>query len=196
MRECKTLRLTTCALFISLGILLPSVFHALNLGSVFSPMHLPVLLCGFLLGPIYGGVCGAVVPYLSSFITGMPPAFPVALSMTFELATYGILSGLFYRLLGAKCPQPTVKVIAALVLAMLGGRIVLGVVNAILFAIQGSAYSFEIFLSSAFLKAWPGILLQLVLVPLTVEVLRSAKILQLYQTPVAAPKEDEPTPVE
>ena len=30
-------------------------------------------------------------------VLGMPPLFPVAVAMAFELATYGLLSGILYR---------------------------------------------------------------------------------------------------
>lgn len=91
----KALNVSTGAMFLALGILFPLLFHAVNLGSQFSPMHLPVLLAGMICGPLSGLVVGFLTPLLSSLISGMPPIFPMAVAMAFELAVYGFVSGLF-----------------------------------------------------------------------------------------------------
>ena len=157
----QAVRLTETALCIALGLLLPTVFHAFGAGNVLLPMHIPVLLCGLLCGWQYGAVCGIVVPFLSSVFTGMPPIFPVGTAMIFELCAYGLLAGLFYRVRNW-------NVYAALIGAMLGGRLVSGVANTVLMGIAGKPYGFSIFLSSAFITAWPGIVLQLVLIPILI----------------------------
>lgn len=155
------------ALCIALGILLPVFFHAVGLGSAFLPMHIPVLLCGFLCGWPYGAVCGLLTPLLSSLLTGMPPIFPVAAAMMPELCAYGLLSGLLYR---------KHNLYFALLGAMLGGRIVSGLANLLFLGMAGKPYSFSIFLSSNFVQALPGIIVQIVLIPLLVLALQKAKL--------------------
>ena len=81
MNKTATQKLMTAALCLALGLLLPSMFHMIGAGTVFLPMHIPVLLCGMLCGGAYGAAVGAIVPLLSSLLTGMPPIFPVAPAM-------------------------------------------------------------------------------------------------------------------
>ncbi len=183
MKKHTTLSVTTCALCVALGILLPLAFHWVGLKAVakfFSPMHLPVFLCGLLAGPWYGLLCGLILPYLSSLLTSMPAAFPNALVMTFEMAAYGCFAGLFLQLLFRKVRRLWV-VYPALILAMLAGRAVYGISYAILFALQQTPYSFEAFLSGAFVTTWPAIVTQIILLPAMVFALKKANVLQTYQ---------------
>lgn len=171
MIQSKTKRITATAFFIALGILLPSAFHLVGkAGSVFLPMHIPVLLCGFLCSASYGALCGVLVPLLSSLITGMPPIFPIGISMMLELASYGFLAGVCYEKFGR-------RIYPALITSMIGGRIVCGIANAFLFNMAGKAYGFQAFVSGAFVVALPGIVIQLILLPLLIislkKVLRS-----------------------
>lgn len=157
----STVSLTGTALCMALGLVLPTLFHMIGAGSVFLPMHIPVLLCGLLFGWQYGAVCGLIVPLLSSFLTQMPPLFPTAVAMMFELCAYGVLTGVFYRKLRW-------NVYPALIAAMLGGRAVSGLANAVLMNASGKPYGFSAFLSASFVTAVPGIILQIVLVPLLI----------------------------
>ena len=166
----NTRKLIYSAICLAIGLLLPQVFHMFsvaNAGSVFCPMHLPVLLCGFLCGWIWGGAVGILVPLLSSLITGMPPA-PMNISMMLELCAYGALAGVY------KVTKK--KVFLTLILAMLGGRIVLGIANTVIFGLSGTAYGFTTFLTSAFVTALPGIVIQLVLIPVILFALKKAKL--------------------
>lgn len=168
----NTRKLIYSAICLAIGLLLPQVFHMFsvaNAGSVFCPMHLPVLLCGFLCGWIWGGAVGILVPLLSSLITGMPPLFPTGVSMMLELCAYGILAGVFYNLTKK-------KIFLSLILAMLGGRIVLGIANTVILGLSGTAYGFTTFLTSAFVTALPGIVIQLVLIPVILFALKKAKL--------------------
>ena len=160
--------LVLAALFLALGLVFPSFFHMIGLGRVFSPMHLPVLLCGFICGWKYGALVGLAVPLLSSF-TGMPPLFPTGVAMAAELCGYGLLTGLLYK---------RFNVFISLIGAMLGGRLILGAVNAVLYGVSGTPYGFAAFWSSAFVQAVPAILLQLVAVPLLVLALQKAGLIK------------------
>lgn len=149
------------ALFLACGLLLPSLFHALGAGTVFLPLHLMVLVCGFVCGWQWGLLCGAVLPLLSSALTGMPPLYPVALAMMCELAAYGALTGCLSRLLRKR----KAGIYIALIGAMLGGRIISGLANSVLYGISGTPYGLQTFLAAAFVTSLPGIVIQLLLVP-------------------------------
>lgn len=169
----STRDLTLSSLFLALGIMLPFLTANLpQMGSMFLPMHIPVLLCGFLCGWPWGLAVGFVTPLLRSVLVGMPPIMPTALAMAFELAAYGALSGLFYRLL----PRTVPCLYASLLGAMLGGRIVWGAVMAVL-TLTGASFGFQAFLTGAFAFALPGIAIQIVLVPLLILALRRAKLM-------------------
>lgn len=179
MEQTKTIattrRLVITGLCLALGVLLPQLVHfvplpaGMNAGSVLCPMHLPVLLAGFLAGGPWGLACGILTPLLSSVLTGMPPLYPVGVSMICELASYGLLAGLLYRRSGK-------KLFLSLIGAMLGGRLVLGVANTLIYGVFGSGYTLTAFLSGAFVTALPGIIAQLVLVPAIVTALKKANL--------------------
>ena len=139
---------------------------------MFLPMHIPILLCGFVCGWPYGLVVGFVTPLFRSAILGMPPMFPTAVSMAFELAAYGFLAGLLYKLL----PKKNIYVLVSLVLSMLGGRIVLGIANLILYG--ASEKTLNVFLIGAFTDAAPGIIIQLVLIPVLIIALVKANLIK------------------
>lgn len=150
------------AFFIAMGLVLPMAFHYFGgTGPVFLPMHIPVLLCGFVCGWKYGLICGIITPLLSSVLTGMPPIFPTGAAMVCELAVYGLLCGLLYRSLKK-------NVYLSLIISMLGGRVVSGIANMIFFGIAGKAYSLSIFLTGAFVTAIPGIIIQIIIIPIII----------------------------
>lgn len=160
------------ALCVALGVVLPVAVHGIpNAGSVLLPMHIPVLLCGLLCGPAYGLACGVVTPLLSSLITSMPPAAMLP-SMVCELAVYGLAAGLLILLVRTKSQVANVYI--SLVGAMLVGRVVYGIVNALIF--RAGEYSMQVWLTASFVTALPGIIIQLVLLPLVVLALRKAKL--------------------
>ena len=137
------------------------------------PMHFPVLLAGFVLGGPWGLAVGFIAPLLRSVLFGMPPLFPTALSMAFELATYGFVSGVVYRKVRHTLPMTFVTLLTA----MVAGRIVWGVVRFVLAGLTGSSFPFSAFLAGALLNALPGIIAQLILIPLIITALQKAKVL-------------------
>ena len=170
----NTRKLVLTAMFIAIGVVLPQAFHMIpNAGSVILPMHIPVLVAGFVLGPVYGLVCGLLTPVLSHLIFGMPPV-PVLPSMICELACYGLMTGLLYRVL--KIENGTVKIYAVLILSMLCGRVLYGILNALIF--RAGSYSLAAWTSAAFVTALPGIVIQLVLIPLLVSRLQKAHLIE------------------
>ena len=167
-------RLTLTAMFIALGYLLPFLTGQIpQFGAMLSPMHIPALLCGFVCGWQYGLVAGAIMPLLRSATLGMPYIFPNAVAMAFELAAYGCAAGLLYRAL----PKHIAFVYVALVLSMLIGRAVWGLASAVLMMGTENVFTTQAFLAGAFINAWPGIVLHILVIPPVVLGLRRAKLM-------------------
>ena len=161
----RILKLTLAAVCLALCMVLPFLTGQIpEIGSMLCPMHIPVLLCGFLCGPAWAAIVGAIAPLLRFALFGMPPLFPTGMAMAFELAAYGAVSGLLYRVL----PRRAVNVYVALIGAMLAGRIVWGAVMLILSGVTGSAFTFAAFLAGAFTNAVPGMILHILLIPVIV----------------------------
>lgn len=164
-------KLAIAALCLALCMVLPFLTGQIpEIGSMLCPMHIPVLLCGFLCGPAWAVVVGATAPLLRFVLFGMPPLFPTGVAMCVELATYGAVSGILYQLL----PKKPVNIYISLIVAMLAGRIVWGIVQVVLMGLQGSSFTWTAFIASAFTQAIPGIILHIVLIPLIVLALQKA----------------------
>lgn len=161
----RILRLTVSALCLALCLVLPFLTGQIpQIGSMLSPMHIPVYLCAFLCGPWWAAAVGAVAPLLRNVLFHMPPVL-TAVAMTFELAAYGISAGLFWKLFRRLTNDSFWSIYPALLCSMLCGRVVWGIVRWILAAAGATEFSFAAFLSGAFLTAWPGILLHLLIIP-------------------------------
>lgn len=172
-------KLVLAAFFMALGIILPFFTGQIpQIGNKLLPMHIPILLCGFICGWQYGLVVGFATPLLRSMMFGMPAIMPTAIAMAFELAAYGFMTGILYH----KLPKRNYSLYISLVGAMIVGRIVWGIVSVVLYGIQGNAFSVQIFLTSAFLNAVPGIVLQIVLIPAIMIALKKAGVLREYET--------------
>ena len=168
-------RLVFAALCLALALVLPFLTGQIpEIGSMLSPMHIPVLLCGFVCGWPWGVAVGAVAPILRSFLFHMPPMFPTAFAMAFELATYGLVAGLLYKLL----PKKTGWLYFELIAAMVAGRVVWGGVRFAIAGLGGSEFSPAAFLAGAVTSAVPGMILQIILVPLLVLALQKARYIE------------------
>ena len=162
-----TKKLVSCALCIAIGVLLPMAFHVIpNAGSIFLPMHIPVLICGLFCGTPYGLACGMITPFLSSMTTGMPPAM-ILPQMMIELAVYGLVTGLCEKHIILK--HEISKLYMSLIIAMLAGRIMNGLINTFVLSTQG--YTLSIFMTASFVTCLPGIIIQLIVVPILVRIL-------------------------
>ena len=171
MTSLQTRKLTYAALFLALALVLPFLTAQIpEIGSMLSPMHIPVLLCGFLCGWPWGLAVGFIAPLLRSVLFGMPAMFPGAAAMAFELATYGAVSGLLYRML----PRKKWSIYATLITAMIVGRVVWGIARWILAGLSGKGFTWAMFLAGGFTNAVPGIILHIVLIPVLVMVLDRA----------------------
>lgn len=160
------------ALFLAMAYVLPFFTGQVpQIGSMLCPMHIPVLLCGFICGWPWGLAVGVIAPLLRSATLGMPPMFPTAVCMAFELATYGAISGVMYKML----PKSKLSVYISLLIAMVTGRLVWGVAMFACLGLTGGSFGFTAFLAGAVTNAIPGIILQIVLVPIIVIVLEHIK---------------------
>lgn len=164
----KTKKLTLTAMCLALGVILPQAFHMIpNAGNIFLPMHIPVLICGFICGPFYGLTVGIITPCLSHIIFSMPPAMMLG-QMIVELGVYGLCTGLFNQIITIN--NELLKYYLVLIISMVVGRITYGICNALLF--KAGNYSLSIWLSAAFIKGLPGIIIQLVLIPTIVKTIK------------------------
>lgn len=169
-----TRKLVLSGLLVAVGLFLPFLTGQIpSIGSMLLPMHIPVLLAGFVVGPFWGALVGLVTPLLRHLIFGMPP-LQAAITMTFELAAYGFLSGFIY----SRLPKKPWRVFVSLIVAMLGGRIVWALVSLIQSQLLGASFTLPMFLSGAFITAIPGIIVQLVLIPIIVLALEKAHLIQ------------------
>ena len=170
----KLHKMVLAALFLALAYVMPFLTGQIpDIGSMLCPMHLPVLLCGFICGWPLGLLVGFVAPLLRSLTLAMPPLFPTAVCMAFELAAYGAVAGLSRRLLPKKKPY----IYCSLLVAMIVGRLVWGASMLVCTGIQGADFTLSAFLAGAILNALPGIVLQIVLIPVLVMVLEHPKVL-------------------
>lgn len=164
-QKMKTQKMVLSACFLTLALILPFLTGQIpQIGNMLSPMHIPVLLCGFLCGWPYGLAVGFVAPLLRFLLFGMPPIFPIGIAMAFELAVYGTVSGLIY----SKVKHTMPMIYVTLISTMLAGRVVWGIVRFILAGILGMDFSMSVFLSGAFITAVPGIICQLILIPMII----------------------------
>ncbi|HHX28438.1 MAG: ECF transporter S component [Bacillota bacterium] len=157
-------------LFTAMGIVLPMGFHAVGMGRTFLPMHIPVLLAGIYVGWRSGLAVGVATPALSGLLTGMPPFVPpTAFAMMVELPVYGVLVALFYR-------RMRLHPAWAVTLAALAGRVVYGLIGYSVFPLMGLPGVSPLYPVTAGLAASiPGVLLQIVLVPVIVIRLKPAE---------------------
>ena len=172
MQTVKTKKLVLAAICLALCIVLPLLFHAVpNGGSIFLPIHIPVLLCGPLCGTVYGALCGVMGPLLSSLITGMPP-LSMAPAMMVECAVYGLVCGLLMHFVKTK--KPLLNLYISLVCAMLVGRVVAGLAKALIFTPGISPFAW---VTTSIVTGIPGIIIQLILIPLLIIGLKRAGLI-------------------
>ena len=172
----QLLRMVLSAFFLALAYVMPFLTGQIpEVGAKLCPLHIPVLLCGFLCGPAWGAAVGFIAPVLRSLILGMPPLFPTAVCMTFELAAYGAVTGFAYRIL----PKKKVSIYLSLLAAMVVGRLIWGAAMFVCMGATGGSFPFAAFLAGAVTNAIPGIAVQIVLIPILVMVLDNPKVLKI-----------------
>ena len=164
-KQNNLLNLALSSMFLALAFILPFLTGQIpQIGSMLCPMHIPVLLCGFICGWPWGLLVGLIAPLLRSLTLGMPPLFPMAFCMAFELAAYGAVAGLMHKLL----PRKKISIYGSLITAMIVGRIVFGIAMYTCMGIKGGTYTLTAFISGTVIEAVPGIVLQIILIPILV----------------------------
>lgn len=156
-------------IFVGLALALPQMFHLFGMtGPVFLPMHIPVILAGFTLGSVYGLLAGALSPIISTFLTGMPVAFPMLPIMVLELSTYGLVSGMLTK-------YTKIPIILKLIITMLAGRVSYFAAYSVIKAFFLPTIAVDLSVTQAFVTGLPGIILQLVLITFMIRRFNSAK---------------------
>ena len=168
MKRTKIKKVVLSAMFLAIGIVLPFITGQIKeIGDTLLPMHIPVMLAGFICRWQWGLVIGLILPFLRSALFSMPPMFPNAIWMAAELATYGAVTGIVY--------SKSRKVYISLILAQLSGRVVWGVTKGVLLGFGGETFTLGAFVAGGFLDAIPGIILQLILIPVILEFINRKK---------------------
>jgi len=145
-------------IFIALAVALPWVAHQFTLaGPIFLPMHLFVLVAGLLFGWRAGLLVGLLTPLVSFSVSSMPPLF-ILPQITFEIMIYGLMAGFFREKL-------KLNLYLSLILAMIVGRIGLFLAVWILATNPAGPLTG---LWKATSIGWPGIIIQLALIPFVV----------------------------
>lgn len=153
--------ITFSALFLALALLLPFLTGQIpQIGALLSPMHIPAFLCGYVCGPIWGLVVGAASPLVRYLLFQMPPIM-TAVPMAVELAAYGLISGLLYRIF----PKKPLWLYFSLGLSMVGGRIVYSVFKMVLLGLQGEAFTPWLVLAETVTGTWAGIIVHFIVIP-------------------------------
>ena len=168
------INLALAAMFLAISFVMPFLTGQIQqIGNMLCPMHIPVILCGFVCGGPWGLAVGFIAPLLRSLTLGMPPMYPVAFAMAFELATYGLMSGILYRAF----PKKKGYIYCSLIISMIIGRLVWGAVQFCCMGLDPSKFGFAAFWTGAVVNALPGIILQIVLIPIVIMLLEKTKLI-------------------
>lgn len=161
-------------MFLAIGLVLPLLTGQISqIGNMLLPMHLPVFLCALICGWKFGVPMAFILPLFRCLIFTMPPMYPTAPAMAFELAAYAFAAGFLYEKSRWQCVRALYR---CLLIAMIAGRLVWGGVMAVLMGIAGNAFTLKAFMTSAFLNAIPGIILQLIFIPAVMIALDKTKL--------------------
>lgn len=171
-------KITLSALFVAIGWILPFLTGQIpEVGNMLLPMHIPVMLAGFILGPFYGLLIGILTPITRTLIFGMPPLYPQSISMMIELGTYGFVCGFLYKLFKEKTKLSVYpRTLITLIISMILGRCMWGIARSLSGILDSSlSFTWIMFMSGAFITAWPGIIIQILIIPPIVVALDKAK---------------------
>ncbi|HOP62188.1 MAG TPA: hypothetical protein PK358_08250 [Spirochaetota bacterium] len=153
------INLIIAVIFTILGITVPMLFHLFGLGSIFLPMYIPLAIGSYLMDKPDALIAGLLTPLISAVLTGMPPFYPpVAFIMMMQLPVFCFTISFISRI--------NSNYYVALIPAILLDRIILAVINYFILPL----FALNPLLVTAYdlLKGLPGIIIMLVIVPLTV----------------------------
>jgi hypothetical protein len=144
------------SVFVALSVALPWFAHQFNLaGQVYLPMHFFVIFAGLLLGWRTGLIVGLFTPIISYAVSGMP-ILPILPQITVEVALYGLVAGIVREKLH-------LSLYWSLLIALIAGRI--GSLIGIL-AFNDTVHQPIASVLLSIKMGWPGLLIQLALIPL------------------------------
>lgn len=167
----KIKRLVTASVLLALALVLPLLTGQVpKIGKALCPMHFPVIICGYFCGIPYGVAVGIIAPLLRYLIFGMPVIIPQGLGMCFELATYALVASALY----CKFKDKKLRVYYSLIPAIIIGRIVYGIAKFFICKIANIDFDIWVYFVNAIPEALPGIILQIILIPVLVLVLEKA----------------------
>lgn len=157
-------KLVISSMLLAVGLVLPFLTGQIQqIGNMLLPMHIPVMLCGLICGWQYGLSVGFIMPLMRSFLFSMPRLYPNAVAMAFELAAYGFVIGFLFSRARWRCIKSLYR---CLIISMVSGRIVWGIAQTLLLGFGENGFTFGAFVAGAFLNAIPGIIAQLIIIPL------------------------------
>ena len=169
-------KLIFSALFLAIGFILPLFFGQLpTIGQMLVPMHIPVILCGMICDWKYGAIIGFILPLLRSFIFSVPVFYPTAIAVAFEMCTYGLIVGILY---GLSKKKSVFTIYFSMIVAMILGRIIRCIAQIILLNIQGNPFVWKTFFTGVLLNSIPGIILQLIIIPIVMIALKRSKLIE------------------
>ena len=179
MKKNELKNLVIAAMFLATGLVLPFITGQIQqIGNMLLPMHFPVILCGLICGWKYGLGIGFIMPLLRSAIFGMPVMYPNAFAMAFELATYGFVIGYLFSHAKWKCIKSLYR---CMLIAMISGRVVWGIVQMCILGLGEGGFTLTMFITSSFLNAIPGIILQVVLIPAVMLALGKTHLVKFHK---------------
>lgn len=140
------------------AMLLPVLFHMIQLGKVFMPMYLPLVALAFFVRPLTAATTACIVPLLSALLTGMPPLHPpVAVLMSVELALMASI------IAAATSHFPRASPYLVLIPVLLLGRF--AYVGLVYVVAQLMELPAAFLAGASLLSGWPGIVLMIVAIP-------------------------------
>jgi len=164
--------LTIASLCLAVALVLPFFTGQIPaIGAMLCPMHIPVLICAYLCSWQWAALVGFMAPFIRFALFSMPP-MPFGIAMAFEMATYGAVAALMYRLL----PKKKAGIYISLITAMIAGRVVWGAARMIIAGVTQSEFTWSLFIGGALLEAIPGIILQSILIPVIVMAVKRERV--------------------
>jgi len=159
----RTRQLVLSAICIASGILIPIIFHFIIVGSgqIFLPMHIPILIGAFFLSPLFSLAVGILTPLLSGIITGMPPIIPMVPIMMAELGVAAFSISLLRK-------SKRLNIFLILVTGMILARLASGIMVYILMLVTEIRMHPIVYLKGAIITGLPGMLIQIILIPIIV----------------------------
>lgn len=154
------------------GIILALVFNSFGLAHTFLPLHIPIMLGGFILAWPYAILVALITPILSTIVVSAPH-FAYLWYMLPELITYALVINIMFAK-NSKAPFLK-RIYLPLSIAIIVGKLSASLFQAILIA---NNKSFVDFFSSVLVMGIPGIILQLVLIPLVLYILSKANLIE------------------